>query len=167
MKGVVCMEKLNPKAETGCCERFDPSPWQEKEVRFEDKLFLKERVFCVFHIPLGFGGVMTRDMEKISAAGALADKPLMLYDGSSLFGADLYIAVSKEVPGAKMQRISGTFLSKVFEGGFQDSGKWAGEMNEYVKAAGKKAKKIYFYYTTCPSCAKYYGKSYTVLLAAV
>ncbi|MFH1106483.1 MAG: hydrolase [Candidatus Micrarchaeota archaeon] len=161
------MDKLNPKAETGCCERFDPAPWQEKEVRFNDKLVLKDHVHCIFHIPLNFGGVMKRDLEKIAAAGALSEKPLMLYDGSSPFGADVYIAVGKEVPGAKMERISGTFLSKVFEGDFKDSGRWMQEMDAYVKAKGKEAEKIYFYYTTCPACAKYYGRNYTVLLAAV
>ncbi|MFH1199565.1 MAG: hydrolase [Candidatus Micrarchaeota archaeon] len=161
------MDKLNPKAETGCCERFEPAPWMDKEIKFNNKLFLKDHVCCIFHIPIGFGGVMKRGMEKISAAGALADKPLMLYDATSLFGADILIAVGKEVPGAKMERISGTFLSKVFEGDFQDSGKWMKEMDAYVKAKGKQAKKTYFYYTTCPACAKVYGKSYTVLLAEV
>jgi hypothetical protein len=27
--------------------------------------------------------------------------------------------------------------------------------------------KMYFFYTTCPKCAKVYGKNYTVLLAKI
>ncbi len=161
------MDKLYEEAETGCCPRFNPGPWDEKEITLQDRLFLKDRARSIFHIPLNFGGVMTRNMEKIKAAGALAPQPLMLTDENSLWGADVYIAVSREVPGAKMEKISGTFLSKVFEGSYKDAGKWAKGMQKYVRSKGKDIKKMYFYYTTCPKCAEYYGKNYTVLLAKV
>ena len=161
------MDKIYEQSETGCCPRFNPEPWDGKEVTFKDKLFLKEHMRTFLHIPLGFGKVMVKNMEGIKAANALAPEPLMLYDDTSLWGANLYIAVSKDVPGAKMERISGTFLSKVFEGPFKDAGKWLKEMNDYVRSKGKEAKKIYFFYTTCPSCAKVYGKNYTVTLAMV
>ena len=66
-----------------------------------------------------------------------------------------------------MTKISGTFLSKVFEGHYKDAGKWAKEMKDYVNSKGKKIKKLYFFYTTCPRCAKAYGKNYTVILAKI
>ena len=161
------MEKLYKDSETGCCPRFDPKPWDKKTVRWKGKLFIKDHVRTIFRIPMGFGKVMVRNVEKIEKAGALPPKPIMLYDCKSLFGADLYIHVSKPVPGADMAKVSGTFLSKVFEGHYKDSGKWVKEMLAYVKSKGKDVKKIYFYYTTCPSCAKHYGENYTVLLAKV
>jgi hypothetical protein len=133
------MDKLYEQSETGCCPRFNPEPWDGKEVTFKDKLFLKEHIRTFLHIPLGFGKVMVKSMEGIKAANALAPEPLMLYEDTSLWGADLYIAVSKDVPGAKMERISGTFLSKVFEGPFKDAGKWLKEMNDYVRSKGKEA----------------------------
>lgn len=139
----------------------------EKEVSFKDKLFLKDRVISIFHIPLNFGQVMKRDMERIQKAGALAPKPLMLADSGSLWGTDVYIAVDKEVPGAKMVNISGNFLTKVFEGEYKNMGKWIKETKGFVKSKGKAMKKMYFFYTTCPSCAKYYGKNYTVILGQV
>ena len=161
------MDKLYENAETGCCPRFDPEPWDEKEVTFQDRLFVKDRVRSFLHIPLNFGKVMVKNMERIQGAGALAPEPLMLCDEKSLWGADIYIAVAKDVPGAEMARISGTFLTKVFEGPYKDAGKWAGAMTEYVKAKARQLKKMYFFYTTCPKCAKYYGKNYTVILAQV
>jgi len=91
----------------------------------------------------------------------------MLSDEKSLWGADIYIAVSKEVPQAKMARISGSFLTKVFEGPYKNAGKWAKEMKAYVQSKGRELKKMYFFYTTCPKCAEFYGKNYTVLLAMV
>ena len=161
------MDKLYEDSETGCCKRFDPGPWDGKEIKWKDKLFLKDHVRSVFRIPLNFGKVMARDMEKIAAAGALAPEPVMLSDEKSMWGADVYIAVSGEVPGAQMAMISATFLSKVFEGPYKDMGKWIGEMKEYVKSKGKNMKKMYVFYTTCPACAKAYGKNYTVILAEV
>lgn len=161
------MDKLYEQAETGCCPRFNPEPWNEKEITWQDKLFLKDHVRSVFHIPLNFGQVVVKNMEKIKVADALASGPLMLSDEKSAWGADVYIAVSKEVPGAEMTRISGTFLSKVFEGSFNNIGKWVEEMKSYMKVQGKEMKKIYFSYTTCPKCAKFYGKNYVVILAEI
>ena len=161
------MDKLYAKSETGCCPRFDPKPWDGKEIVWKNKLFLKDRVRSLFHIPLNFGKVIVKDMEKIEKAKALPLVSLMLSDENSLWSSDIYIAVGKEVPDAKMTKISGTFLSKVFEGPFQKAGLWAKEMKEYVGKKGKELKKMYFFYTTCPSCAKYYGKNYIVILAQI
>ena len=161
------MDKLYEQSETGCCQRFDPGPWDDKEIKFQDKLFLKDHVRSFLHIPLNFDKIMVKNMEKITAAGALTPEPLLLSDEKSMWGSNVYIAVSKEVPGAKMEKISGTFLSKVFEGPYKNMGKWAKEMQGYVKSKGKELKKMYFFYTTCPKCAKHYGKNYTVILAQV
>lgn len=161
------MEKLYKDSETGCCKRFDPKPWDNKEIKWKGKLFLKDHIISFFHIPLNFGKVMVRDMEAIEKAGALAPEPVMLSDEKSLWGSDIYIAVSKDVHGKEMVKISGTFLSRVFEGHYKNIGTWAKEMKDYVKSKGKKIKKMYFFYTTCPKCAKAYGKNYVVLLAEV
>jgi len=161
------MDKLYEQAETGCCPRFDPVPWDEKEVTWQDKLFIKDHVRSFLHIPLNFGKVMVKNMEMIKAADALAPQPLMLSDEKSLWGADIYIAVSKEIPGAEMKRISGTFLTKVFEGPYKNAGRWVKEMKAYVKSKGREIKNMYFFYTTCPNCAKVYGKNYTVILTMV
>jgi hypothetical protein len=110
---------------------------------------------------------MVRNMEKISEAKALAPEPLMLSDENSLWGADVYLAVAKEVPGAEMVRISGTFLAKVFEGPYKNVRKWIQEMKAYVESKAKEIKKMYFFYTTCPKCAEFYGKNYIVILAQV
>lgn len=159
--------KLYKDSETGCCKRFDPGPWDEKKRKLNGKLFLKDRVNCFFRIPLNFGGVMTKNMDKIMKADALVDEPLMLYDCNSLFGADIYIAVRKKVPAADMRNISGTFLTKVFEGPYSNTGNWIAEMKKFVESKNERIKKLYFFYTTCPSCAKVYGKNYTVILAEI
>jgi hypothetical protein len=152
---------------TGCCEPFNPEPWQEKEVTWMNKLFVKDHVTSLFHIPLNMGAVIVKNLALIKKAGAEAHHQLMLTDENSLWGADIYIDVMTDVPDAKMATLSGTFLTKVFEGPYSDVKKWIPEMMSYVASKGKTLKKLYFSYTTCPKCAKAYGKNYVVLFAQV
>jgi len=161
------MEKLYEDSETGCCKRFDPKPWDGKEMTWKDRLFVKDHVMGIFHIPLNFSQVIVKNMEMIKKAGALPPEPLMLSEENSLWGSEVYIAVTKEVPGAKMARISGTFLTKVFEGPYQSMGGWMKEMEGHVKSKGKTTNKTYVFYTTCPKCAKAYGKNYVVILSEI
>ena len=152
---------------TGCCDPFDPEPWQDKEFTWKDKIFVKDHITSFLHMPLNMGQKVVKNMKLIEKAGAKAPQQMMLTDEKSLWGADIYIEVSKEVPGAQMATLSGTFLTKVFEGPYQNAGKWAVEMAAYVKNKGKEMKKLYFSYTTCPKCAKAYGKNYVVLFAQI
>lgn len=152
---------------TGCCEPFNPEPWQDKEIKWDGKTFVKDHVTSLFHIPLNMGSKIVKNLGLIEKANAKASYQLMLTDENSLWGSDIYIDVIKDVPGAKMDKISGTFLTRVFEGPYQNAGKWAKEMEEYVKSKGKEIKKLYFSYTTCPKCAKAYGKNYVVLFAQI
>lgn len=152
---------------TGCCEPFNPDPWKDKEITWKDKIFVKDHIASFLHIPLNMGKKMIKNMGLIEKVNAKVPQQLMLTDEKSLWGADIYIDVSKDVPGAQMVKISGTFLTKVFEGPYQNTGKWAEEMKEYVKSKGKELKKLYFSYTTCPKCAKVYGKNYVVLFARI
>ena len=158
------MSKYNPDE---CCPKFDPEPWDEKELEWKDRQFVKDRVTSFLHIPLNFGSVMTRNVAAIDAADAHPETMVVLSDENSLWGADVYIEVSKTVPGASMATISGTFISKVFEGPYSQMSRWIKDMNAYVQSKGKTTKKLYFYYTTCPKCAKKYGKNYVALLAQV
>jgi effector-binding domain-containing protein len=81
--------------------------------------------------------------------------------------ADVYIAIAKDVPNSQIVKLSGTYLCRVFEGPYSQMGKWIKEMTQYVKDKSKQIGKLYFYYTTCPKCAKKYGKNYVVIMAQV
>ncbi|MDQ1256679.1 MAG: hypothetical protein QG656_1278 [Candidatus Hydrogenedentes bacterium] len=155
------------RKEDVCCPRFVPESWDDKELLWQDRRFVKDRVTSVLHIPLNFGKVMERNMRVVEAADALPANRLVLADENSLWGADVYIEVTKDVPGAQMAHISGTFLSKVFEGPYKNVPKWIREMKAHVQDKGKTLRKLYIYYTTCPKCAKKYGKNYVVVLAQV
>jgi len=154
-----------PVQSTGCCPRFDPTPFEDKELVWRDELFVKEHVRSLFHVPLNFGKRVVRATAAIDAAGAQPDVQLMLSDELSPWATDLYVHASKEVPGVTMVKLPGTYLTKVFEGPFSDAPKWIEQMTKYVAARGKQLDKIYLGYTTCPACAKAYGANYVVLFA--
>lgn len=156
-----------PVKPTGCCPPFDPAPWQDQEVTWRGKPFVKDHITCLFHVPVNMGRRVTKDMALIEAAGATSKHPLMLSDDKSPWGTDLYIEVEKLVPGATMAELSGTFLTKVFEGPFSEAGHWVREMKQYVAAKHRTLERLYFGYTTCPACAKAYGKNYVVMFAKV
>ena len=92
---------------------------------------------------------------------------LCLSDHTSKWNMDLYLAVDREIPDAENTTISGKFISKVYEGEFKDTGKWMKDFATFVKDKGLTMKKQYSWYTTCPKCAKKYGKNYVVLIAGV
>jgi hypothetical protein len=80
---------------------------------------------------------------------------------------DLYLAVDKEVANAENITLNGNFYSRVYEGPFQDTGKWCKDFEEKAKAKGFTIKKWYMWYTTCPKCAKKFGKNYVVVVGQV
>jgi hypothetical protein len=150
-----------------CCPQFDPAPWSDATLTWENRRFVKDRVRSLFHIPINFGSVMKRNMTAIEALHAKPATPIVLSDENSLWGADVYIETTSDIPHAVMTTISGTFLSRVYEGPYQNVHKWIEDTKNDVSAKGKTLKKIYIYYTTCPKCAKKYGKNYVVVLAQI
>jgi len=158
---------MNTSKDEECCPRFDPDPWNEKTITWEGKRFVRDHVTSLFHIPLNYGAVMARCIWKIRAADAGTAARVILTDENSLWGADVYVEASKDVPAAQMATISGTFMTKVFEGPYRNMRLWIDAMKAYVAANGKQIGRMYFYYTTCPKCAKKYGKNYVVILAEV
>ncbi len=153
--------------ETGCCPKFDPKAWDEAEFKFKDKLFVQANTINFLHIPLNMGRMITKTWKMIQDAGAESDDYLLLSYDPSLWKGEHFFPVKKKVPGLKSVKLSGTYMTKVFEGPYKDAGEWVKETQAYVKSKGKKLKKLYFFYTTCPKCAKHYGKNYVVSFSQV
>jgi len=156
------MESLNKEQE--CCPKFNPAPWDNKEFSWENKMFIKDKVFTLFYMPINFGSVMKRMSGKVENAGAQVPDYICLSDHTSQWNMNLYLAVDKDIPGAENVTLSGKFVSKVYEGDFKDTGKWSKDFADYTKTKNLKIKKMYMWYTTCPKCAKKYGKNYVVII---
>lgn len=153
---------------TGCCPRFTPRGWDEQELHFKDKLFVRATTRAIGHIPVNMGSVFSKTFKAIEDAGAQADDGfIVLSRDPSAWSGEHYFAVTKDVPGQEMVHMSGDFVTRVFEGPFRNAPTWCAKTEEYVKEHGKVLDDTYFFYTTCPKCAKHYGKNYVVAVARV
>jgi hypothetical protein len=152
---------------TECCPKFEPIPWDDKIFEWESKKFIKDHVCTLFYMPINFGRIMIKLTKKLKAADAEMIEGICLSDHTSKWNMDLYLAVDKDVPGIENTTLSGKFYSKVYEGPFKDTGKWCKDFESIVKAKGLNIKKQYLWYTTCPKCAKKYGKNYVVIVANI
>lgn len=150
-----------------CCPKFDPAPWDEKTFEWQDKKFIKGRVFTLFYIPLNFGSVIKALYEKVKAAGAAIPDDLCLSDHTSKWNMDIYLAVDKDIPGVENVSLSGKFLSKVYEGPYKNTDAWCRDFESYARAKNLRIGKWFMWYTMCPKCAKKYGKNYVAVVAGV
>jgi len=154
----------NQTTQTECCPKFDPAPWDGKVFEWNNKKFVKEKVFTLFYMPINFGTVMRRVFDRLKKSGAKMSEGLFLSDHTSMWNMDLYVAVDKDIPDTETATISGKFLSKVYEGNFKETGKWCKDFEGFAKSKTATVTKTYMWYTTCPKCAKKYGKNYVVII---
>ena len=150
-----------------CCPEFDQEKWQEKSVELTEKLFLKDHVTKLFHIPMDFELVMEKDFSIIKQAGAELQSPLVITDEKTPWESDVFIEIEKEIPNVLIEKISGTFLTKVFEGPLKHMDKYMAEMREYARSRGVEPKRLFAYNTYCHKCAKHYGNNYVVIMALI
>ena len=158
---------MTTTTEAVCCPRFDPAPWDGTTVVWDNKRFITDRVFTFLYMPINFGGAMRRLGAKVDSAKASVPDWLCLSEHTSMWKMNLYLAVDHDIPQAESTTISGKFYCKVYEGPFSDTGKWVKDFNAATAAKGLKCGKMFFWYTTCPQCAKKYGKNYVVILAQI
>lgn len=150
-----------------CCPEFDPRPWDDQLFEWKNKKFIKDNVLTLFYMPVNFGKAMIRLNKVVNNAGAVVPDWLCLSDHTSKWNMDLYLAVDKEIANAKNVTLSGKFFSKVYEGPFRDTGKWCKDFETTLESKKLKKNKLYMWYTTCPKCAKKYGKNYVVIMADI
>ena len=153
---------------TGCCARFKPAGWDNQHLHFENKKFVRATTRSAMHIPWNMGHVFTRVQEHIEDAGA-ADPAteIVLSRDTSPWEAEHFFAVEKDIEGEEMTTLSGDFITRVFEGPYRKAKDFSHDMEVAATAMGKTAKRVFFFYTTCPKCAKAYGENYMVGVAEV
>eukprot|EP00804_Cyclotella_cryptica_P013143 CCRYP_019645-RA/>CCRYP_019645-RA protein AED:0.02 eAED:0.06 QI:0/0/0.5/1/1/1/2/2912/186 len=173
-------------ADDTCCIPFDPSVFYNN----------KESDYKIIHwdnkplyVPIRFDKAVIRAIGKINQCQGAAlpkEEVMVMSDCASPWYTNVLVSVAtEEVKGAAVEKISGDFLAKVFEGDYSNIGKWVKEVElllpsvrDSLKLDGKRGDKNqgskssddikhYLYYPTCPKCAKIYGKNHVVILASL
>jgi len=161
----------NDKKNEPCCPPFDITPWEMKTHVWEDRLFIKGSIPLLFHMPwppmiASLMGKMWKKAQDGDAAPDMKDFLILSHDPSPWKG-DFYMSVTREVPGVENVKLSGTYMTRVFDGPYNAVPQWIREMDAYVAGQGRKVRDYYFYFTTCPKCARIYGHNYSVAFAQV
>ena len=130
-----------------CCPRLDPEKWDKKLHQWDEKTFIKGSVFTFFFMPVNFGRVISKLCTKVEAAGGKTSDNLCLSDHTSKWNMDIYLATDKEIPGENNIKLSGKYLSKVYEGDFKKTGEWHKDFENYIKQEGHTLSKTYMWYT--------------------
>jgi hypothetical protein len=160
--------------EKECCPKFNPEKWDGKTFVWENKQFIMESLHTLFHMPFPptIGKKITKMMNLATKENKVPEDKnelLMLFRDPSAFKSEIYISVTGEVPEANNVTLSGTFIAKVYDGGFNDVPKFVKDMNQILAKEGKTVKDsdYYVHYAYCPKCAKKFGNNYMVLFAKV
>jgi effector-binding domain-containing protein len=154
-----------------CCPVFDPVPWDEKAHNWEGKAFLTATVKQFFHMPLpgNYGRTIAKLQKEAKDNGIMPDEKniMLLSFDISPWKSELYFAVTGEKPGVATTKLSGEYISKTFDGPYNNMSQYIDEFEDFAHAMHKKLGKYFFWYTTCPKCARKYGHNYIVVLGEV
>lgn len=155
-----------------CYPKFDKAKWDKKTFNWNKKLFIKESIPTLFHIPFPpmIGKKMTKMFDLAEKSNAnIQDKTdaLVMFNDPTAFKSEIYYSVATEVEGANNTTLSGTFIAGVFDGPYNSIPKYIKEMEKYLSEQGKSAKDYFVHYAYCPKCAKESGHNYMILFAKV
>ncbi|MBT8304727.1 MAG: hypothetical protein KJP09_09685 [Bacteroidia bacterium] len=165
------METLKQET-TECCPVFHPEKWDEKSFEWRNKQFIKGSVPTFFHIPYpSMIGKQISSLTKIAEDANKLDSNreniLVLFADPHPFKSEIFMSVTGEVPDAKNITLTGNFMSKVFDGAYNDIPKFIKQMNDILNEKRLKASKYYVHYGYCPKCAEVAGHNYMVLFAEI
>jgi hypothetical protein len=151
-----------------CCPEFNPAKWDTSPIEWHNERFIKASYPAFLHIPLpGVVGKTITNLMTIAEEEQLAleNDYLLLSSDPSPWKGEYYLRVKKASHKAENTSLTGQFETKVFEGPYHHVPKFMTAMDKELADKGKKALKYYFFYTTCPKCAKKYGHNYIVAFA--
>lgn len=152
--------------ETDCCALPNIADWDKKVISFDNQKFIRMYTKSFLYVPLNMSKIMTalqKTADDVAATMAPTEALILSRDISPWKAEQLY-GVSKSVDGADNITLDGTFITKVYEGPYKNAGKWLKDLQAYAKELQKKVDKTYLFYTTCPKCAKHYGKNYVIVM---
>jgi hypothetical protein len=116
---------------------------------------------------MNMGSVFARVNRHMEDAGASdLDQFIVLSKDVSPWTSEHLFAVSKPVANEEMTTLSGDYVTKLFEGPYSQARTWDEEMRQIARDRNTEPGDVYFFYTTCPKCAKAYGKNYVIGVVA-
>lgn len=150
-----------------CCPEFNPELWDGKVFEWQNKKFALGHVWTFLYIPFGFGGLMKKINDAAQKNNVDLSEGITLSETLSPWKMCVLVAASHDVPGFETATLSGKFIAKTYEGDFKNIKKWMEDFDQFTHRQNLRTEKTYAWYTTCPKCAKKYGKNYVVIIGKI
>lgn len=154
-----------------CCPEFDPKLWQDKTHHWDQKPFITTSIPVFFHMPLPWliGKAIGKLWQQATEAKVNYDGKdfLLLIDDPTPFKSVFYLAVKKPIKNAENFSLTGTFVSRVYDGSYNAIPKFIKDMNDYLADKKVSNQDFYIHYAYCPKCSAKYGHNYVILFAKV
>ncbi len=145
-----------------CCPQFQSKGWNNQDLYFRDKLFVRAETKSKNYVPVDMAQIFGDTYEAIFDEGAGANaQTIVLSRNLSPDRAEHLFAVTKNVSGQEMVKLSGNYKTKVFEGSFENQPIWDNAL-QHLAGKPKGDAATYYFFTTCPDCADAYGENYVV-----
>lgn len=141
----------------GCnCPSVDVKKYDNETITWKDRYFYITPQPCFFHEPINFAVRIENAFTYIQDKGLkFNEKKHMIVQKDGMFRGKLMLGVSK--PGKKVKgvhKLNKKFIAKSHVGSYKELGNTVRNLFKQAYKKGKILKGIYFWYTTCPECAK-------------
>ena len=150
------------------CPAVDGTQFDGKEADWSGKAFFFTKTPLLFHIPIRIGKDIPKVIEQAKAKGYAFGDEAMLMQQDGLFSGKVLLEIEKPetVDPNVMTMPAGTRATgSYFLGPWSKLSGPSQKLCGALKAQGKQAKAVYFWYLTCPECSKERGYQ-TVLWGA-
>ena len=153
--------------ETGCCAVPDINSWDGEIFTFNDQHFIRMYTKSFLYMPINMAKIMKQLNETAEKASVVPpmENAMILSRDITPWKAEQLFKVTGPIENADNVELSGNFFTKVFEGPYKNAKIWHDETVKLVEKNGESVQSLYFFYTTCPKCAKHYGKNYVIAFA--
>ncbi|MBD3387708.1 MAG: hypothetical protein GF416_01555 [Candidatus Altiarchaeales archaeon] len=148
-----------------CCSRLNPLHWDMVFWDWDRKPFYNVVYWSIMHIPLNMNSAMEKAAREIREHGLEDENPIMLSRGEVMFQSSLLISIKEYTDELPVETLTGRYYTRLFEGRYNDKGRYVKETRSDLEGRGLKAREFMFYYPTCPACFQKTKKAQMVVFA--
>lgn len=149
------------------CPRLVREEWDRQTHPWDKKPFYALPYRSFFGWPLNLARQTAAAVDLLSKRGLLDSVPINFAVNEQARGGTLLIAIKRHVKDLETRAISGQFMSFFFEGKYPERPHWIRQVYRYGRANHLNFQELYFWYATCPTCAKKQGYAQVVIFGKI
>ena len=149
------------------CPILEARDWDRRFWDWKDKPFYAATYWSIMHIPLNLDAVVRKAVADIRERNLMSEPIITFTREETMFHSTILISIREGTDELPVETLTGRYYSRLFEGGYGDTGKHMGEMRADLGKQGLKPGELLLYHATCPVCVEERGAAQTVVFARV